>query len=78
MFDDNKLLKSAKTGTRRAGRKDLIEYLSGKRLTRHKAIQAKCYDCDGMGESGLCDIDTCSLFPYSPYSSPQEKETNHA
>lgn len=60
-------LKNAKEGTARAGKSDLIKYLSGKEITRQQSIKAKCYDCDGYGETGECEIDNCSLFPYSPY-----------
>jgi len=63
----NDMLQSAINGKRRTGQADLIKYLKGERLLRSHAEKAKCYDCDGMGESGICDIDTCSLFPYSPY-----------
>lgn len=62
---DQDLLNSAKHGSRRKGQKDLIAYLSGKRITRQQAILAKCYDCDGMGESGVCDVGDCPLYPYS-------------
>lgn len=64
---DTRLLESARRGKRRAGRKDLIDYLQGKRLTQRQAIRAKCYDCNGMGELSDCDIEDCSLFGYSPY-----------
>jgi len=62
-----KMLNSARNGKGRKGKKDLIKHLQGKRLTRQQAIRAKCYDCDGMGETGKCDIETCSLMPFSPY-----------
>lgn len=64
---DEKLLESAKQGVHRAGRKDLIDYLQGKRLTQRKAIKAKCYDCNGMGELKNCDIESCPLYPYTPH-----------
>jgi hypothetical protein len=64
---DEKLLESVKKGIKRQGRKELIGYLEGKRITRNQAIKAKCYDCNGMGESKECDIEGCSLLPYSPY-----------
>lgn len=67
------LLKSAKGGKLRKGQKNLINYLQGQRLTRNQAIQAKCYDCDGMGESGICDLDECSLYPYSPFRPKSHK-----
>jgi hypothetical protein len=61
------LLESAKNGAGRKGKSVLIKHLNGERLTQRQAIQAKCYDCNGMGESNECDIQTCSLYPYSPY-----------
>lgn len=56
-------------GTSRAGKTDLMNHLNGKRLTQRSAIKAKCYDCNGLGESDECHIKTCSLYPYSPYRS---------
>ena len=61
------ILESAKSGKSKSGKSDLLKHLAGKRLTRSQAIRAKCYDCNGMGESNECDIETCSLYPYSPY-----------
>jgi len=61
------LLSSAKGGKRRNGQMLLIKYLNGGSLTRGQAIRAKCYDCDGMGETGICDLKTCSLYPYSSF-----------
>jgi len=67
------MLKSAKDGKLRAGKNNLIKHLTGGRLTRQQAIKAKCYDCQGMGETDKCDIKACSLFPYSPYKLSCEK-----
>ena len=61
------MLVSAKNGTLRAGKNDLVKHLMGKRLTRNQAIKAKCYDCNGMGELGTCNIVVCPLYPFSPY-----------
>ena len=61
------ILQSAKSGKLRKGKKELIKYLNGDRLTRNEAIKAKCYDCNGMGESGVCDTNSCALWPYSPF-----------
>jgi len=62
-----KFLKSAESGKKRKGQTQYIKYLKGGKITRNQAIQAKCYDCDCMGETGECDIETCALYPYSPY-----------
>ena len=64
---DREYLFRVKTYPKQSGRADLIKHLEGKRLSKGQAIKAKCYDCNGMGESYECDIETCSLYPYSPY-----------
>lgn len=61
-------LNEVKSGTQRSGKADLLKHLSGTRLTQRQAIKAKCYDCDGYGDSGECELNHCSLFPYSPYA----------
>ena len=62
------ILESAKSGRRKMGRTFLIRHLEGERLTQQQAIRAKCYDCDGMGETGECDLKECPLYPYSPFA----------
>jgi hypothetical protein len=71
---DEELYASAKSGTKRRGKLELIKHLEGKRLTVSEAVKAKCYDCDGMGESGECDMESCSLFPYSVYNPNKLKQ----
>jgi hypothetical protein len=51
----------------RKGKGPLIAYLQGEKIHRSAAVKAKCYDCDGMGETGECDIVGCALYPFSPY-----------
>ena len=63
----NDMLQSAKSGRLKAGKSDLIKHLHGIRITQRQAIRAKCYDCNGMGDQDDCDIETCSLYPFSPY-----------
>ena len=67
MIIDQELLDSAKSGKSRAGKRHLIKYLSGGKITRKQAMEAHCYDCSGMGESGFCELKSCSLYPYSPF-----------
>jgi len=64
---DTELLNSAKSGPRRQGKKDLIKHLEGIKLARGQAIKAKCYECDGMGETGKCEIESCPFYHFSPY-----------
>ena len=74
---DERLLESAKRGTKRTGQSQLIKYLSWHRLTQRQAIAAKCYDCNGMGEQKECDMESCSLYPYSPYRLKTLKSLQH-
>jgi len=62
------ILESAKSGKSRKGKTDYLNYLKGKIITQRQVIRAKCYDCDGMGETGECSIETCALLPFSPYN----------
>ena len=67
MVIDDRMLDSAMSGKGRSGKSDYIKYLKGGRITRNQAIKAKCYDCQGMGESGVCEMSYCALYPYTPY-----------
>lgn len=60
-------LEMVKTCKVESGKNDLVNHLSGKRITRNQAIKAKRYDCNGYGEDDTCNITTCPLYPFSPY-----------
>jgi len=51
------------------GKKELLKYLSGKRLTRGEALLANCYECMGYYIDGKadCKIYDCPLYQYMPY-----------
>jgi hypothetical protein len=68
-------LESAKSGRKRMGRTFLIKHLEGKRLTQQQIIRAKCYECDGMGETGKCDLKECPLYPVSSFAVATPVET---
>ena len=68
MVRDDDLLRSAKSGKARAGKRELVRWLEGGKLTRSQAVKAHCYDCLGMGDSGDCDQETCPLLPFSPFN----------
>jgi len=68
------LLESARKGKNRKGKNDLINYLTGKTITRSQAIRAHCYDCNGMGELTDCDNTECSLYPFSPYNKLKQND----
>lgn len=59
-----------KWGIAAQGRSEIIAHLSGIRLTRDRAIRAKCYDCMGYFADGKddCRQADCPLYPFMPYS----------
>ena len=61
------MLNSAINGTARRGKAQMIKHLKGGKLTRGAAILAKCYDCQGMGDQSECEIESCSLYPFSQF-----------
>jgi hypothetical protein len=57
------------------GKKELLKYLGGGRLTPKQAIMAKCFDCLGYYADGRqdCRIAKCSLYPFMPYNENSAK-----
>ena len=64
---DKEYLNKVKAYPKQIGKADLVRYLEGKRLYRSQAIRAKCYDCNGMGESYECSDTACSLYPFTQF-----------
>lgn len=50
------------------GRRELVNYLNGKRLTQRQAIAAHCYWCQGYYSDGSirCEEPNCPLHPFNP------------
>jgi hypothetical protein len=48
----------------------LKQHIAGKQLTPRQAILAKCAECmtDYVDGRVSCDLPSCPLFPYQPYS----------
>jgi len=51
------------------GSRALDRHLSGSKLTRSRAILAKCCDCMGQYVDGKrdCSMPKCPLYPFMPY-----------
>lgn len=66
----DKIREIEKYGIAAQGRAELIAHLSGKRLTRDRAIRAFCYYCAGWFQDGKfdCKQSDCPLYPFMPYS----------
>ena len=56
-------------GKQKKGMAHLIHYLGGRELTQKQAIHAYCYHCSGYGQEEDCEVITCPLYPFAPYSS---------
>ena len=59
-----------KYGATAQGKKELIKYLEGGRLTRKEAMLAKCFECclgyaDGKTD---CRVPSCPLYPFMPFA----------
>ena len=67
MIRNAELLESAKSGPLRRGKRWLIKHLEGGKISRAQGVEAKCYDCLGMGDQGDCDQDSCPLLHFSPF-----------
>ena len=67
-------LQSAKSGKKKAGQTFLIKYLTGDKITRKQSMDARCYECQGMGDSDKCEITQCPLFPYSKFNHSNRKK----
>ena len=52
------------------GKQELLNHLSGEKLSYKQAIQAMCYQCTGfyIGGKEPCSVKTCPLFPFMPYN----------
>lgn len=56
-------------GTLVRGKKELLAYLSGKRLTPRQTVIAKCYECMGFFADGRadCSIPDCPCYAFMPF-----------
>jgi len=71
LSDKERMLREVRdAGIRAQGRKELVKYLKGGRLTRRETILANCYMCMGYYSDGTqdCCIHTCPLYPFMPYA----------
>lgn len=63
------------------GKRDLLSYLNGKKLTPIRSIRAHCYQCMGYFSDGKddCGIQACPLYPYMMFNkanSEKRREKN--
>ena len=62
-------LQTVLSSKRLQGRKELVAYLQGKRLTYRQACLAKCFECmNGYSDGAAdCHIPDCPLYPRMPF-----------
>lgn len=58
-----------KYGKASPGKKFMLQYLNGGRLTSGQAIKANCFICMGYYSDGRvgCKMPTCPLYQFMPY-----------
>jgi hypothetical protein len=61
---DNVYAEVKANGVRRKGMAYYEKFLAGGRLTLLETLLAKCWECNGYGESDTCASPTCPNFPY--------------
>lgn len=66
-----------KHGKKAQGKKEILKYLKGNRLTLRQSVIAKCYDymafyTDGRNDCKLLD---CPLYPFMPYGTKPQTPT---
>lgn len=60
--------KNVERWPRRAGKRDLLRFIDGEKLTRSEAIQATCYECTCGESSDPCNVETCPLIQFCPWN----------
>lgn len=60
-----RLKRSAQGWPRRKGKKEYLDFLDGKPLTRQEAIAAMCFSCDPEGGEP-CRVTGCPLTLFNP------------
>ena len=57
------------------GKRELLKFLDGGRMTLSEAIRAYCFDCTGFFDDGRldCENDLCPLHPFMPYNKDRQK-----
>ena len=64
-----------KLGVEAQGRRELVKFLEGKKISRKEAMIAFCYECQGYYKDGRisCENTDCPMYPYMPYSKNKEQ-----
>ena len=54
---------------RRKGKKELLMFLKGEKISKSQAILAKCYECMGYYIDGGtdCCVKSCPLYTFMPF-----------
>lgn len=72
------LMDDVKTWGDFRGKRDYLNHLNGKEITRKQAMDAMCYQCGAGYYDGRVDCETkdCPLYGYMPYRKEKPKKEN--
>lgn len=75
MSEKDELLEAIKEAPQSTGKSMMIKSLKGEKLSASQAIKAHCFCCEGYFLQGRedCEVPTCALYPFMPYSSKKQK-----
>jgi hypothetical protein len=73
---DKIIAKIERDGKGARGKKELIKFFKGEKLTVRQALIAQCYQCLGYYADGIgdCECQMCSLYIYMPYNKNKQKK----
>jgi len=69
-----KLSKKVEKMVKIKGQKEFEKFKKGFPLTRKEAMLAKCYECNGEGESKAdCEVTYCPMYEYRQFKNPKRR-----
>ena len=75
MNESEQYLNNVRLWPTHRGKKELIDYLEGKALSRTAAMLAFCYGCGAGYTDGAkdCELFQCPMYPFMPYGTKKAK-----
>lgn len=76
-MDKKAYIESVEKGVTAQGKRYLLKFLKGERITLGESVMAYCYDCTGFLDEGRrdCENDLCPLHPFMLYNPNRQKAT---
>ena len=80
-FSKKMIREIEENGASARGRKELIRFYRGEKLTMKQSLLANCYCCsgfyEGMGNEKDCQNDNCTIYFFMPYNQSKKKKADN-